>query len=356
MKGDTKTRLDDLVFFNRQLASIVRTQFPLPEGLRTISKEMKDENFRRAIEEMERDVSFGIPLSQAVAKQTDVFPSLYANMLKAGEDSGNMAAILDELCEYSQTLYQLERSVKVALYYPKIVGSLILLFFMLVYNPLYYHVVPTFIRMFAEMGGTLPGPTRILMAWSQSRISPPVILITMVLIIFLYRLFRRIKPIEFDKFKLVFPIWGGLVRQAELWKFCRTLGSLLKSQVPMVRALELTEQITRNKAMSLAVAKLKEEIEQGSSLSEGCKKLRVFPQTATWMISMGETRGNLDDTLLELANFYDFQVRFSGAKIRSAIGPVLIIAMGIFVFFVVLSMYLPIFSMTSAIGGGGGGE
>lgn len=141
MKGDTKTRLDDLVFFNRQLASIVRTQFPLPEGLRTISKEMKDKNFRRAIEEMERDVSFGIPLSQAIAKQTAVFPSLYANMIKAGEDSGNLASILDELCEYSQALYELERSVKVALYYPKIVGSFVLLFFMFVYNPLYYHII-----------------------------------------------------------------------------------------------------------------------------------------------------------------------------------------------------------------------
>ena len=340
-----KVSLDDLMFFNRQLAAIIRTKLPLPEGLAVIAREIHSETLRQSAAEMEKNLEAGLSLSEAFERQKDTFPELYASMVKAGEESGDLPGILTELCEYSDAMWDLEKKVKAALFYPVAIGV-----FILIYVPLLTaFVIPKFTGLYEGFGSHLPIPTRLVIEFGNFMNSPwaLILLLGIPIVWLVYRMLRRMKTGRkiFDKLKLAIPAFGTLSKRAELWRFCRTLGILLKAGVPIVHSLQLVGATSRNKMIESAIADVQQRVSQGEKLSEQCKQTGVFPETMTWMMAMGEERGTLNETLLELANFYDLEVRLSCRKIQSVIGPALVLCLGVIVGFILLSLYLPIFGI-----------
>jgi type IV pilus assembly protein PilC len=351
MNRKRKVSLDDLIFFNRQLAATIKTKMPLPEGLAVIAREIRSETLRQSSAEMEKDLEAGLSLSEAFERQKGTFPELYASMIKAGEESGDLPGILTELREYSDVMWDLEKKIKAALHYPVFMGV-----FILIYVPLITaFVIPRFATLYESLGGRLPIPTRLTIGFGHFMNSPwgLIPLLGIPLVWFVYRMLRRTEEGRkiFDKLKFVIPWFGTLSKQAEMWRFNRTLGILLKAGVPIVHSLQLVGATSRNKVIELAIADVQQRVSQGEKLSEQCKLTGVFPETMTWMMAMGEERGTLTETLLELANFYDLEVRLSCGKIQSVIGPILLLCLGVIVGFILLSLYLPIFKMGELIGG-----
>jgi type IV pilus assembly protein PilC len=351
MSRKRRVSLDDLIFFNRQLAAIIKTRLPLPEGLAVIAREIRSETLRQSAAEMEKDLEAGLSLSEAFERQEVTFPELYVSMVKAGEESGDLPGILTELCEYSDAMWDLERRIKTALFYPAVIGV-----FILIYVPLITaFVIPQFTSLYESLGGRLPIPTRLTIGFGHFMRSPwgliPLLGIPFVWLV--YRMLRRMEMGReiFDKLKLAIPLFGTLSKQAEMWRFCRTLGILLKAGVPIVHSLQLVGATSRNKAIEEAIVNVQQHVSQGEKLSQQCKQTGVFPETMTWMMAMGEERGTLNETLLELANFYDLEVRLSCRKIQSVIGPILVLCLGAIVAFVLISLYMPIFQAGQFIGG-----
>jgi type IV pilus assembly protein PilC len=325
MSRKRKVSLDDLSFFNRQLAAIIKTKLPLPDSLAVIAREIRSETLKQSAAEMEKDLEAGLSLSEAFERQKGTFPKLYVNMVKVGEDSGgDLSGILTGLCEYFDAMRDLERKIKTALLYPAAIGVFILIY------ALFFtaFVIPKFTGLYGTVGHLPRGL---------------ILLLGIPIVWLVYRMFRRTETGRkvFDKLKLAIPWFGTLSKQAEMWRFSRTLGILLKAGVPIVHSLQLVGATSRNKVIESRIRDVQQRVSQGEKLSEQCKLTGVFPETMTWMMAMGEERGTLTETLLKLANFYDLEVRLSCRKIQSVIGPILLLCLGAIVAFYIISFYLP---------------
>ncbi|MBI1926705.1 type II secretion system F family protein, partial [Candidatus Poribacteria bacterium] len=325
-----------------------KTKLPLPESLAVISRGLKDKPLKQSAAEIEKDLESGLSLSEALERQKDTFPALYASMVKAGEESGDLPGILAALCEYSYAMWDLERKMKTALVYPAVVGA-----FLLFYLPaLVAFAVPTFTQVYGSIAG-LPGPTRLIIGFSHFITSPYGLmsLLGIPLVWFAYRVLRRTEKGKgiFDQLKLAIPLFGTLFRGAEMWRFSRTLGILLKAGVPLVDSLQLVRTTSRNKVIESAIANVQRSVSQGEKFGEQCERTGVFPEMMTWMLTMGEAQGTLNETLTELADFYDLEVGLSCRKIQSVIGPILVLILGVIVGFIVLSLYMPVFSLGETI-------
>jgi len=342
--------VDDLMFFNRHLASIIRTDLPLPEGLAVISRETQNEELSQALEEMEADVSAGHSLSEALEEQEGTFPELYASMVKAGEESGDLPGILAELSDYSQARWKLERKVRAALIYPALVGVLVMMSVPL----LGAFVLPNVARIYESTDQSLPYLTRWFLSVKEFLVSPWVlVLIFGIPLLWLgYRLIQWSQQTKgvFDRWLVSIPLFGTLARQIELWRFNRTLGILLNAGVSLVRSLELVRATSRNRVISSAIDRIREKVSEGRRFGTLCKEVGVFPETMTWMVSMGEEQGTLNETLMELADYYDLEVRLTSRKIQSFVGPALLILLSAIIAVVVLSIYQPIFMFKESMG------
>lgn len=342
--------LDDLVFFNQHLASIIRTKLPLPEGLSVIARETHNDELRQALTEMEEDMNAGHSLSEALERQDGTFPDLYARMVQAGEESGDLASILAELSAYSQAKWKLERKVRVALIYPALVGVVVLF-----YVPLLgAFVLPKVSQIYQSTDQSLPYLTRLFISCKEFLSSPwsLLLLLGIPLLWGIYRLLRRSRRVEgvFDRWILSIPLFGTLAKQAELWRLNRTLGILLNAGVSLVRSLELVRATSRNQVISSALDRIQQQVSSGKRFGDQCKEVGVFPETMTWMISMGEKQGTLKETLSELADHFDLEVRLTSRKIQSFVGPALLIILSLVVALVLVSIYQPIFMFSDSVG------
>ena len=337
-----KVNSDALIFFNQQLASLIRTRLPLPEGLATISRQMKDRRLKKSVAEMERDLKNGLPLSEAFDRQKEVFPELYASMVKAGEASGNLPGILAVLTEYSHGMWDLQRRIKASVAYPKLLGVFMLFYIWAITK----FTTPMFAQVYGGQG-FLPAPTRWVIAFSEL-LTPwwRIILLLGILWLTYYILNRRkIGGRFFDKLKFHIPLYGKLVVTAEMWRFNRTVGILLNTGVPLVEALKLAGAISQNRLVASAIDRIRQGVAQGEKFGDLCKQVDIFPETMTWMIAMAEEQGSLNDTLTELGRYYDLEVELTCERIQHTIGPIIVLILGVIVGFFLLSMYLPVFRM-----------
>jgi type II secretory pathway component PulF len=342
--------LDDLVFFNQHLASIIRTKLPLPEGLSVIARDTQNEELRRALGEMQEDMNAGHSLSEALERRDGTFPDLYASMVKAGEESGDLPGILAELSAYSQARWKLERKVRVALIYPALIGV-----FILFYVPfLGAFVLPKVSKIYQSTERSLPFMTRLFIACKDVLSSPwsVLFLLGIPLLWVVYRLLYRSRLAKgfVDRWLLSIPLFGTLAKQAELWRFNRTLGILLNAGVSLVRSLKLVRATSQNQVISSAIDRIRQKVSSGERFGDQCIEAGVFPETMTWKISMGEQQGTLEETLMELAEYYDLEVRLTSRKIQSLVGPALLIVLSVVVALVLVSIYQPIFMFSDSVG------
>ena len=345
----TGVKVKDLCVFTRQFATMVNAGLPLVQCLDVLGRQMDKANFKSVINQVMMDVEGGSTLAEGLGKHPRVFSDLFTNMVAAGEAGGILDNILTRLAVYLEKADALQRKVKGALLYPSIVlfvavGACI---FMLV------GVIPVFAKMFADFGGELPGPTRMVMGMSAfMRSYWWVLVLGLGAIVLGIRQYRNTSSgrLKTDQLLLRFPIIGNVLRKSAVARFTRTLGTLIGSGVPILQGLEITSKTAGNRVIQDAINEVSKSISQGDTIAEPLRESGVFPPMVVQMISIGEQTGSLDEMLSKIADFYDDEVDAAVEALTSAIEPVMIVVMGTMVGGMLVAMYLPIFKMASVIG------
>ncbi|MBI4615637.1 MAG: type II secretion system F family protein [Planctomycetes bacterium] len=347
----TKISVDQFLFFNRQIASMARLNLPLSVGLRSLSQEVKNPSFRKVIEEIQKEMDQGVPLQEALAKYPKIFSPLYLEILRAGESTGNLAEVLEELAVYSEEMADTRTKLIHAIAYPAFVSGIsgLLIFYILVF------AVPQFKSIFTDMGRweELFPLTKAVIAASDFlrnwQVSVPVLGVLLAAIVAgILKLRSAIK--EFNEFVFHLPVFGGLFRDVTLFKICRTLGDLLRSGVSIIEALSLTAGTAGKNKIRVALDQMRRAVENGERMSDECKRSKAFPETLVWKLTMGEERGQLEDALDELSTYYRREVGLTCAKITNVLEPVILLFLSVFIGFLVMSLYLPLFSMHNVSG------
>jgi len=345
-----KVKLDDLVVFSRQLATMVDAGIPLVGALDILGAQMDNKTLGDVVMNVRHDVETGSSLSDAMAKHKTVFSSLFVNMVKAGESSGMLDEILDRLAAYLEKTSSLQKKVQSALVYPAIVSGMAVLITLV----LLLKVIPIFKTIFEGFGAALPTPTLVLITISDflQKYFVGMIIAIVVLTVFMARYAKSESGRRnIDGLSLKLPIFGILFKKVAISKFTRTLSTLIKSGVPILAALEIVGKTAGNKVVEIAVDNVRANVREGENIAEPLAKSKIFPPMVTRMVSVGEQSGELEKMLSKIADFYDEQVDAAVSALTSMIEPLIIAFLGIVIGTIVICMFLPIFKITSVVAG-----
>jgi type IV pilus assembly protein PilC len=344
-----KVTSKDLVLFSRQLSTLVSAGVPIVQSLGILETQAENPAFKEVLGAVKADIEAGLSISDALKKHPDAFPEIYTSMIKAGELGGILDTILERLTVFMENSEALKAKVKSAMMYPAIVLSIcaVVTCFLMVF------VIPTFKNIFASFGAELPLPTQILIDISDTMKQFWYLLIAIP--------FGAWKGFEaftktpkgrrlVDTYILKAPIFGILIKKVAVARFTRTLGTLIKSGVPIMQALETVAQTAGNVIISDAVLLTRESIREGGHLSDPLKKSGIFPSMVTSMISVGEETGALDIMLGKIADFYDQEVDTAVKGLTSLIEPIVIVVMGVVIGTIVVAMFMPMFGLGELAG------
>jgi type IV pilus assembly protein PilC len=341
-----KVKLKDLAVFSRQLSVLIDAELPLIQSLNILAEQTKNKYFQRVIRTIRSDVEAGSTLNQAMRKHPKAFDDLYCNLVASGEQSGSLDVMLRRLAEYNEKILRLRAKVRQAMIYP----SAIIIFAILVAIFLLWRVIPVFANIFTELGASLPFLTRTIIGLSHF-VQRFIILIILGLIalVILFRYYRKTPTGRWtiDRLILKIPVLGPLMRKVAVSRFTRTLSTLVSGGVAMLESLQITATTAGNVIIEKAILDARKAVAEGRSLNESLAETGQFPFMLTQMVSVGEATGTLDEMLAKLADFFDEEVDTAVAALLSVLEPVLIIFVGLMVGTLIISMYLPIFSLIS---------
>lgn len=344
-----KVKDKDIVIFTRQFATMIDAGLPLVQALEILSSQVENKTLAKTLTQVKVDVESGATYADALKKHPRIFSELYVNMVAAGEAGGILDTILNRLATYIEKAMKLKKKVKGAMVYPAVVTSIAVLVIAIIM----IFVVPTFAKMFAQLGGTLPLPTRIIINLSNFIAGIGGLLVAGGVVavgVFLVQ-FRRTEKGKFitDKILLKLPIFGVLLNKVAVAKFTRTLGTLVSSGVPILDGLDITAKTSGNKVIEYAIVEVRKGVVGGKTLAEPIMKAKVFPPMVTHMIAVGESTGALDAMLAKIADFYDDEVDAAVSNLTAMMEPMLMVFLGGTVGFIVVAMYLPIFKLITLI-------
>jgi len=350
-KMRTAVKLKTLVFFTRQLSTMFSAGLTIEKAISDLGKEEKDPKFRKVLKKVDDDIRKGYSLSESFEQHPGVFNPLYVSLVKAGEVSGTLHTVLDELAENLERTEDTRRKVNSAMTYP----VFILFFLIFVVWFLFYYIIPKFSDIYASFGADLPIATRV--AISISNVIKGNLFATIALVIAVAVMFFIINLTDrgrwvIDKIKLKIPVVGGLVESSVMSKFSRTFSILMKAGVPIMDTLELVENVVGNAVIESAVRRARVMIKEGYGIAQAFRSTKVFPSTLLQMISTGEETGDLDKLLSKTAEFYDKIIDSVIEKLTSLIEPILIIIMAGVVGSIIIVIYLPIFNLGEAMSEG----
>ncbi|MCD4797299.1 MAG: type II secretion system F family protein [Candidatus Cloacimonetes bacterium] len=347
----TGVSLKTLVFFTRQLSTMYSAGLTIEKSLANLGKEEKNKKFRNVLIKLANDIKKGFSLSEAMELHPGVFNSLYISLVKAGEVSGTLHTIFDELAIYLEKIEDTKRKVWSALSYPIfIVGFLIIVVWVL-----FYFIIPMFAGVYESFNADLPGPT--LAAIAISNIVREHVFLTFLGVLavcmgfFLFYLSDKGRYIV-DAIILRFPVIGNLMENSIMSKFSRTFSILMYAGVPIMETMELVENVVQNAVVESAVRKARIMVKEGYSVAGAFKKTNVFPSTLLQLIATGEETGEMDSLLKKAAEFHQKFVDSVIDRLTSLIEPILIILMAGIVGFIIIITYLPIFNLGLAISSG----
>lgn len=345
-KGSVPSK--DLVIFSRQMATLVSAGVPIVQGLSILSDQIANPLFKKIMTAIRSDIESGISIADAMKKHPRAFSELYVSMIRAGETGGVLDAILERLSSYLEAAEELKGKVKAAMVYPAVISfvAIAVTVFLLV------AVIPTFKTVFASFGGQLPFPTRILLAVSDflKREFLFLLLIPIGSVIGIQRFYKTETGRAWIDNRLIrLPVFGDLLKKVAVAKFTRTLGTLIKSGVPILQALDTVAKTSGNKIVENAIVSAKESIREGEKIADPLRQSGIFPPMVIQMISVGEETGNLETMLTKIADFYDQEVDTAVKAMTSLIEPIIICVMGLVIGSIVICMFLPIFQMSSLI-------
>ncbi len=343
-----KPKLQELATFTTQLANLLNSGMPLTVALNSMTHLETRGIPAEVSRELKQEVTEGRSLSDAMTRQPQIFTDLYVNMVRAGEQSGALVAVLRRMATHFQTFAEVQAKFKSAMIYPVMVicvGILLVAFFMTV-------MMPKFIEIFSSFNIELPLPTRMLIGISVIFTSYWWLMGLLVLAVIV--VFKRFQTSEaggrkLDEWRMKLPIFGKVIQINLFGQFARTLGTLLQNGVPVLTALKITEQVLSNKLIREAIAKTREAVTDGKTLAQPLAQSKLFPQLMIDLVRIGEETGDVPGALNNIADTYENELQIALRVMSDLIGPVLIIVMAIVVGFLLLSIFLPLFRMIASI-------
>lgn len=342
---EKKVKLEDLVVFSRQLATMIDAGIPLVNALSILAEQIENDSLKNIVSNVRQDIEAGMSFCDALAKHPLVFSDLFVNMVKAGEASGMLNEILDRLAMFMEKQAALNRKIISSLVYPAVVVSMAVI----ITSVLLIKVVPTFKGIFDSLGGTLPMPTQVLI-FTSDLLRKYFLFLMFSLGISVYLFKRCLKTKKgrywFDRLTLKAPVFGSLLRKLAVAKFSRTFSTLVKSGVSVLSALEIVSKTSGNKVVEEAVVNCSKSVRDGEPISRPLAKSGVFPPMVTRMINVGEQTGQLEKMLSKIADFYDDQVDAAAGALTSLIEPLVIAFLGIVIGGIVVALFLPIFKIS----------
>ena len=348
LAGRKKVKSKDLAIFTRQFSVMIDAGLPLVQCLDILSQQQSNKYFQQVLAQVRQDVEEGSTLAAAMARHPKVFDQLYSNMVEAGETGGILDLILQRLSTFIEKIVKLKRDVISALIYP----AAVVLLAIVAVAVIMVVVIPQFQSIFLGLlgpGEPLPLPTRIVVGFSNflagwGGLCILVVIIGLVVgIHFYYKTPRGRKQI--DTLLLKVPILGSIFLKITIARFSRTLSTLLSSGVPILQSLDITARTAGNVVVEEAIVRIRGGVEQGQSFVEPLRASEIFPHMVSQMVGIGEQTGALDAMLGKIADFYEQEVDSAIANLLTLIEPALIGFLGVTIGSIVISMYLPMFSL-----------
>jgi type IV pilus assembly protein PilC len=341
----------ELAIFTRQFSVMIDAGLPLVQCLEILAGQQENKSFQKILNGVRGSVEGGATLSTSMKQYDKVFDPLYYNMVEAGETGGILDTILQRLSSYIEKNVKLKRAVKSAMIYPVSVLGIAAL----VITLLLWKVVPIFVTLFNGLDVDLPLPTRIVIGLSNfiGSIYGGIILVLFIASLVALKVWYGTPQgrMVLDHVLLKIPMVGILLRKIAVARFTRTLGTLISSGVPILEGLDITARTSGNAVVERAITQTRKAVEAGRSLVDPLKETEVFPGMVTQMIGVGEQTGAMDAMLQKIADFYEDEVDAAVKDLLTALEPMMIVFLGVVVGGIVISMYLPLFSLINKLSG-----
>ncbi len=338
----------DVSIFARQFSTMINAGLSLTKCLTILGGQTENAYLRDIIGQLGKDVEAGQSLSDSLAKHPKVFPPIFVNMVRAGETGGVLDEVLSRIADHFESELALKAKIKSAMTYPASMGGLVLV----VLAAMMVFVVPTFEKMFDDMGGELPAITQLLVNASNFVASwkGAVFAIVCVALVFVFKWWAAGPgKVIWDGAKLQMPVFGSMTRKIALAKFTRTFGTLVSAGVPILSALDIVADTAGNEVVANAVKNARTAIKEGETLAKPLSESKVFPSMLVQMIAVGEETGALDAMLNKIADFYDEEVSTAVDGLTSLIEPLMMASLGIIVGGMVIALYMPMFQVITLI-------
>jgi type II secretion system protein F len=339
----------DIVIMTRQLADMTAARLPMFRSLSVLSEQTSNPTLKELVEAIRKDVQEGHPLSEALAQHPRYFQDLYVNMVRAGETSGHIDAILLRLAEFLEKSHQRRSQVISALMYPAILITVAIAAVAFIIG----YLIPKISSLFTELEQTLPLITQVLLTVAgivrQTWWVTALVIVAVVVALRWYGRTERGRE-GIDRLVLRLPVFGAIWHKMAVSRLARTLGTMMSGGVPILISLEISGNAIANRPMTRATEMVREEVRQGSRLSGALERSGVFPALLVHMAAVGEETGRLPDMMNRVANSLDFEVDSTLGRLTTLLEPFIIIVMGVIVLFIALAVLLPIFQINATIG------
>jgi len=344
-----RIKATDLTIMTRQLSTMVSSGMTILRALYVLESQTENKKLQAILVAIRKDVEAGLPLSDAFEQHPKVFSPLFVAMTRAGETGGMLEQSLIRIADQLEAEDRLRRQVKSAMVYPSVVIS----FALIVLLALVAFIVPVFVGVFKEFGGSLPTITKVTVAMSHILTGYWYLMLAgVVAVVYAFRKWKSSTTgrAQWDRFRLRIPFKiGDIVQKIALARWSRTLSALVKAGVPLLAALDITAKTAGNKVVEDAMAAVIESVKRGGTIAAPLKDAPVFPGMVTHMVGVGEETGALDQMLTKIADFYEDQVEAAVKALTSILEPVMIVLVGGVVGFIVISMYMPLFKVYDQI-------
>lgn len=340
-----RVKTEHLILFTRQLATMLNAGIPLSKSLESLTTQTEGTKLKRINTEVRRDIEAGSTFSDALSKHGKVFSALYVNMIKAGEASGTLDHVLNRLVALIEHERDTRARLNAATRYPKIVVLGITIAFAILMT----FVVPKFISIFESAKLTLPLPTRILILINYTVHTYWYVLIGVIAIGFLifYQYIHTTKGrLLWDTLKLKTPIIGPLFLKVAMSRFSSVLGTLYKSGLPILQALDIVTDVVGNAFISKLIKELHGRVKEGEGLAQPMKGYPIFPPMVSQMVAVGEETGAMDEMLAKVSQYYDTEVDYAIKNLSTFVEPILLLFLGVMVAFLALSIFMPMWDLT----------
>ncbi len=347
-----RVKFDDLIFFTRQLRTVVRSGIPIVAGLRALAEQTTNQRLQKAIGVVAQDIDKGFSFSDALARHKGIFSEIYVSMVRSGETSGNLEEVLERLSALLEFQMKTKETIKSAMRYPIFVVSTLVGAFIILVNV----VVPKFAPLFRSAKIALPLPTQILLVINdifQKYLGLSFIILAALIVAFFVYKRTQTGKYTIDVAKLRIPLVGDIILKTSMSRFAFTLENLVSSGVPIMRTLDIVSRTVGNEFIAKKVLEISENIEKGKGISRPMKDAKIFPPLVIHLIATGEETGSLEDMLREISMHYDREVTYTVNRLSAYIEPILTVGLAGMVLFLALAIFMPWWNIMGAMRGGG---